>query len=158
MPAAGEQRQSRHYGHGTLIGKTSVPDMLCQSCQKREATCHVTSILGDLIQKRDLCPECFEAISPGAGTWAPADSPCQYCGGQAFSGGTDLLALLTGIEQVRLMCVPCNAEFQRYTLRELAALPEGLSHQEQLSALRSLRDKRDAHMRQWVSDRRSANP
>ena len=105
------------------------------------------------MQKRDLCQECFEALSPGAGLSAAAASRCEYCGGQAFSEGTDVLARLTGVERTRFMCMPCNAEFQRYTLQELAALPEGLSHQKQLSALRSLRDRRDAHMSQWVSER-----
>jgi protein-arginine kinase activator protein McsA len=127
--------------------------MLCESCHQREATCHVTSILGDLMQKRDLCQECFEVLTPGAGTLAAAASRCEYCGGQAFSEGTDVLALLTGVEQTKFMCMPCNGEFQRYTLQDLAGLPEGLSHQKQLSALRSLRDRRDAHMRQWVSER-----
>ena len=51
------------------------------------------------------------------------------------------------------LCLPCNAEFQRYTLQELAGLPKGLSHQKQSSTLRSLRDRRDAHIRQWVSER-----
>lgn len=130
--------------------------MLCESCHQREATCHLTSILGDLMQKRDLCQECFEALSPDAGTLAAADSRCEYCEGQAFSGGTDILALLTGIQQMRFMCMPCSAEVQRYMLQELAALPEGLSYKEQLSALRSLRDRADAHIRQWVSERGSA--
>ena len=103
------------------------------------------------MQKRDLCQDCFEALSPGAGTLAAASARCAYCGGQAFSEGTDVLALLTGVEQTNCMCMPCNAEFQRYTLQELAALPEGVSHPERLSALRSLRDQREAHMRQWVS-------
>ncbi len=105
------------------------------------------------MQKRDLCQECFEALSPGPGTVAAAASRCEYCGDQAFCEGTDVLALLTGVGQTRFICVPCNAEFQRYTLQELAALPKGLSHEDQLSALRSLRDRRDAHMRQWVSER-----
>ena len=105
------------------------------------------------MQKRDLCQECFEAISTGAGTLAAATSRCEYCGGQAFSEATDVLALAMGADQTRLMCKPCNAEFQRYTLQELAALPEGLSHEEQLSALRSLRERRNAHLRQWVSER-----
>ncbi len=122
--------------------------MLCESCHQREATCHLTSILGDLMHKRDLCQGCFEALSPGAGTVAAAASRCDYCGGQAFSEATDVLGLLTGVEQTRFMCMPCNTKFQRYTLQELGALPEGLSHEEQLNALRSLRDRRDAHMRQ----------
>ncbi len=127
--------------------------MLCESCHQREATCHITSIVGDLMQKRDLCQECYAAVSPGAGTSAAAASRCEYCGGQAFCEGTDMLAFLTGDDQTRSMCMRCNTEFQRYTLQELAALPEGLSHEDQLSALRSLRDRRDAHMRQRVSER-----
>ncbi len=105
------------------------------------------------MQKRDFCQDCFEALSSGAGTVAAAASRCEYCGGQAFSEGTDVLALLTGVGQTRFMCKPCNGEFQRYTLQELAALPEGLSHTNQLNALQSLRDRRDAHMRQWVPER-----
>lgn len=108
------------------------------------------------MQKRDLCPECFEALSVDGGTLAAAGSRCKYCGDQARSGGTDMLALLTGIHQMRLMCAACNAEFQRYILQELAALPEGLSYPKQLSAVRSLRSRAAAHMKQWVLKRGSA--
>src|SRR5437773_2903461 len=79
--------------------------MLCESCHQREATCHVTWIIGDVRQKRDLCPECFEASSPDAGRLACAqrDAMCEYCGGQPCAGDTDFFAMVTGVQKLRFI-------------------------------------------------------
>jgi protein-arginine kinase activator protein McsA len=129
--------------------------MLCDSCYQRPATCHVTSIVGDAMQKRDLCEECFEAMSPGMG---PALSPkpkCQYCGGERFCVGTDVLAIMLGTRETKALCIACNAEYHRFTQRALVSLPDGLSQERQLAEIRKLREEADAHMEQWVSERGS---
>jgi len=97
--------------------------MLCESCHQREATCHVTAILGDVIQKRDLCPECFEASSPDARGFASAqrDARCEYCGGQLCAGGTDFLAMVTGVQKLKFMCMPCSVEHNPLRSGRIAA-------------------------------------
>jgi hypothetical protein len=60
-----------------------------------------------------------------------------------------------GIQQMKFMCMPCTLEFQRYTQQELQRMPAGSSQQEQLAAIRTLCDKADTHMKQWVSERNS---
>ncbi len=32
--------------------------MLCRICKKKDATVHVTQIVGDKMQKQDLCADC----------------------------------------------------------------------------------------------------
>jgi hypothetical protein len=78
--------------------------MRCESCHQREATCHVTCIIGDVMQKRDLCPECFEASSPDASRLASAqrEARCEYCGGQPCAGGTDFLAMIMGAPKAQI--------------------------------------------------------
>src|SRR5438034_622836 len=117
--------------------------MLCESCHQREATCHVTAILGDVIQKRDLCPECFEASSPNATGFASAqrDARCEYCGGQPCAGGTDFLAMVTGVQKLKFICMPCSVERNRYIQEALQQDALGLSQHEQLALLRKLNEQ-----------------
>ncbi len=60
------------------------------------------------MQKRDLCPECFEASSPDARefTSAQRDAKCEYCGGQPCAGGTDFLDMAMGVQKLKFMCIP----------------------------------------------------
>ena len=131
--------------------------MLCDSCHQRPATCHIVSIVDDVQQTRDLCEECWEASSPEAKELASAqrEARCEYCGGQPCAGGTDFLALGTGMQRMKFMCMPCTLECQRFTEEELPRVPGGLSPPEQLTSIRMLRDKVDEHMKQWVSGRDS---
>ncbi|HTY88715.1 MAG TPA: hypothetical protein VMB80_14705 [Candidatus Acidoferrum sp.] len=128
--------------------------MLCDSCHKREATRHVTVIVGDMMQKRDFCAECFEADSPSvaAGAVDQSGARCEYCGGQPCAGAADFLALGTVIPQMKFMCVPCSLEYQRYLQQELEAGPGDLTQQQQLDAIRKLRERANAHMRQWAAE------
>jgi protein-arginine kinase activator protein McsA len=130
--------------------------MLCEKCHEREATCHSTTILDGVTQAADLCSECFDAsASPETRemTEAGRAAHCQYCGGYSCAGGTDFFALATGVQQMRFMCVPCTQEYYRYTQQELQRVSAGLSQEEQLAAVRSLRDAADTHMKQWISER-----
>ena len=129
--------------------------MLCDSCHQRPASCHVTSIVEDVMEKRDLCEECFEAMSPEKGPTASLKAGCRYCGAEAFCAGTDFLAIAVGIQEARVLCMACNEELQSFTDRELNALPKGLSQQKQLVEIQQLRERADAHMRRWVSQKGS---
>ena len=131
--------------------------MLCQNCHEREATCHVVAIADGVSRSRDLCNECFEAESPEAKERASEAraAHCQYCGGQPCAGGTDFLVLMTGVQQMKYMCMPCLMEHNRYIQQQLQQEDSGLSQQEQLAALRTLNIAADKHMKQWVSERDS---
>jgi len=106
---------------------------------------------------RDLCVECHEASSPEAREFAAAqrDARCEYCGGQPCAGGTDFLALVTGVQKLKFMCMPCSMEHNRYIQQQLQRDESGLSQQDQLALLRKLDEEADKHMKQWVSERDS---
>jgi protein-arginine kinase activator protein McsA len=129
--------------------------MLCESCQKNEATCHVCTIVDGVSQSRDLCIECHEASSPEARELSAAqrDARCEYCGGQPCAGGTDIFAMMTGVQKLKFMCMPCSMEHNRYIQQQLHPDASGLSQHEQLAMLRKLDREADAHMKQWVSER-----
>ena len=129
--------------------------MLCESCQKNEATCHVCTIADGVSQSRDLCIECYEASSPETRELLAAqrDARCEYCGGRPCSGGTDTFALLTGVQKLKFMCLPCSMEYNRYFQQQLQRAAFGLSQHEQLALLRTVNDEADSHMQQWVSER-----
>ena len=131
--------------------------MLCDNCHQREATCHVCAIEGGVMTSRDLCIECHEASSPEAGEFAAAqrEARCEYCAGQPCAGGTDFLAMVTGTQKLKFMCMPCSMEHNRYVQQQLQQHTPGLSQQEQLVLLRKLDQEADKHMRKWVSERGS---
>src|SRR5579862_5904557 len=114
--------------------------MLCESCQKNEATCHVCTIIDGISRSRDLCVECHEASSPEAREFSAAQKAahCEYCGGQPCAGGTDFLALVTGVQKLKFMCMPCSMEHNRFVQQWLRPEASGLSQQEQLALLRKL--------------------
>jgi hypothetical protein len=131
--------------------------MLCERCKKKEASCHVCTVVDGVSQSRDLCIECHEASSPEAREFSAAqrDARCEYCGGQPCAGGTDLLAMVTGVQKLKFMCMPCSMEHDLYIQQQLHPEASGLSQLEQLAMLRRLDREADAHMKQWVSERGS---
>lgn len=131
--------------------------MVCDNCHQREATCHICAIEGDIMTSRNLCVECHEASSPEAGEFSVAlrDARCEYCGGQPWSGGTDDLALATGVQKLKFMCRPCSMEHNRYSQQQLQPDVSGLSQEEQLALLRKLDREADEHMKRWVAERGS---
>jgi hypothetical protein len=135
----------------------SKPDqILCEVCHERPATHHVCN--ANTGKSSDLCAECFETSAPPEvlqSSIEVRDAHCQYCGGQPCAGGTDFIALTVGIQQTKFMCFPCTQEYYRYIQQEMSRDHEGLSQQQQLEEIRKVRDRADAHMKQWVSERGS---
>jgi hypothetical protein len=135
----------------------SKPDLiLCEVCHERPATHHICD--GGTGKSSDFCGECFQASVPPdiiQSTAAVRDAHCQYCGSQPCAGGTDMLALITGVQKSKYMCMPCSTEYYRFIQRQLSPDASGLSRQEQLTVIRKLVDEADAHMKQWVSERGS---
>ena len=133
-------------------------DMLCEKCQERDATFHTTTIIGDVSKTTDLCRECFESSGASFAKGLAQSlhgTRCQYCGAPATIGTMDHLALGTGEQHMMRFCNACSTEFNGYTMLALKQCPEGLSQQEQLEAMRQLREDAEQHMKQWVSKRQS---
>ena len=142
-----------------VMPQSPVSDMLCESCHQREASHHITCINGDVVQKRDLCPECFLASSPDALpesrrlATAQRDARCVYCGGQPYMCGTVLLAIVRGDQNLKFVCIPCSIEHNRYLQEHLQEDASALSQQEHSDFLRKLNEEADGHMKEWVSQR-----
>jgi protein-arginine kinase activator protein McsA len=131
--------------------------MLCENCQKREATVFVKAIEGDVIKSRDLCSECHDSSSPEARDFSNArrEGRCEYCGDQPCAGGTDIFAMMTGVQKMKFMCMLCSMEHNRFIQQHLQRDASGLSQHEQLDLLEKLDKEADVHMKQWVSKRGS---
>jgi protein-arginine kinase activator protein McsA len=130
-----------------VVSQSPVFDMLCESCHQREANHHITTCINaDVVQKRDLCPECFLTNSPDASpesrrlATAQRDARCVYCGGQPYLCGTVLPAILRGDQNLKFVCIPCSIEHNRYL-------------QEHSDLMGKLNEEADQHMKEWVSQR-----
>jgi protein-arginine kinase activator protein McsA len=133
---------------------TTPEQILCEVCHERPATHHVCN--ANTGKSSHLCAGCFEASAlPEVGRFSAAtrDAHCEYCGGQPCAGGTDFLALVTGVQKLKFMCMPCSMEHNRYVRQQLQQDASGLSQQEQLVLLRKLDEEANKHMKQWVSER-----
>ena len=67
----------------------------------------------------------------------------------------DFFAMMTGVQKLKFMCVPCSLEHNRYFQQQLRPEASGLSQPEQLAWLRKLDRDANEHMRRWVSNRGS---
>jgi protein-arginine kinase activator protein McsA len=131
--------------------------MLCEKCQKREATCHVMTEVEGGSTTSDLCNECFEATPSKARDLAAEmeAARCQYCGDKVFTAASESFMWTPGVEQTKYMCRPCTLEHQQFTQQELQKMSPGGSQQEQLAAIRALNEKTDQHMREWVAKKQA---
>lgn len=131
---------------------------LCDNCHERPATTHIIAIGEEGQKVRDLCNVCFEASATPEDLQfeeARKSACCQYCGGQPCAGGTDPFALITGVQRMKFMCMPCSLEHNRYIQQELGRASSNRHQQEQMAALRALDIAADKHMKQWVYERDS---
>jgi protein-arginine kinase activator protein McsA len=131
--------------------------MLCEICQKKEATCHLCAIVDGVSESKDLCEDCYKTTTPQFGAYLAAheEAHCEYCDGQPCVGGTDILALATGVQKLKFMCMPCSIEHNRYVQQRLQGCVEGLAPNDEAEFIRKLDRAANVHMRQWVSDARS---
>lgn len=108
------------------------------------------------MKSKDLCAECLDANAPATREFTAAAriALCQYCGGHPCAGGTDALALVTGVQKLKFMCMACSMEHNRF-IQEHLQDASGLSQQEQLALVRKFVEEADDHMRRWVSERDS---
>ena len=139
--------------------------MLCDICQKREATSHethCTNIKGEVPKERHLCNECFEASYPTqAHEMATAFKVgCKYCGGKPEIGGDDPFSTLTGDHKMRFLCKSCAGEYFGFVRRRLPGFGTGNITKDQIATIQktdipALFTELEEHMRKWVSKRDS---
>ncbi len=84
--------------------------MLCEICEERKATIHLSQIDGEVVNHSHFCDACFEASNPAAGHGLRAVWPagCKYCGGDPAIGG------LHALGGAWVMCERCADEFYRF--------------------------------------------
>ena len=133
--------------------------MLCEKCQQREATYHVTNVTSgsdDAPTTSDLCRECFEASSPAARELAiELQAGCCYCGGEPFCACPDLPAALSSGHRTRAICRLCWQEFSRVMSLKLPGMARGSITPEQAASLPAIFTELHEHMKKWISDRGS---
>jgi len=142
--------------------------MLCDICQKREATVHIahgTSNGGHVPKPSDLCGDCFESSNPTEASKASGiekvwEAGCQYCGGPPVIGGADPLATISGIHKLRCMCRPCADEYHRFLQVKMPGFGTGTMTKEQIAKIKTydipaIFTEAEEHLKKWVADRGS---
>ena len=145
--------------------------MLCNKCQTRNATVHINICTGDSDdepKKMDFCQECFEAADFKEKSALPINfedtlrAGCRFCGGEFYSGGMDLAALLGGVRKMNVLCKPCSEEYHRFLSLKLPGLGEPDRTKEQIAGLVAkagelpvIIAELEIHMKQWVAKRKS---
>jgi protein-arginine kinase activator protein McsA len=138
--------------------------MLCEICQKREATVHETQIAGDVHKSRDLCEQCFQATEPAQAIdlSAALKAGCRYCGGEPYAGGGSPLLAPAGAQGISFMCKPCAEEYYRFLDHKIPGFVECARTATVTDDLRAKLRARDfsailieveAHMKKWVAER-----
>jgi protein arginine kinase activator len=128
--------------------------MLCSICKEKEATVHLTQIVGDKMQKVDLCEECAKTkgVNDPAG-FSLADLLLGLGASQEMeqvAGGTDLKCPRCGFSQSdfkkagRLGCSECYATFAEGLEGLLKTMHKGTRHAGKVpEALRATREQAD---------------
>lgn len=147
--------------------------MLCDECQVREATVHITTCYGNRkkeSEQTNLCPECWvasdraKALAPPKDLEATLQAGCRYCGGEPCLGGFDALAAFGGVRKWRVMCRPCTEEYFGFLEGKLPGLGQSDRTPEQLTTFvakakacnfPAMLVELDEHMKRWVAKRKS---
>ena len=131
--------------------------MKCEGCQKKEAVCHLTFILGKQQFTKHFCDDCYtEQASPAEQAFlkeAPGKA-CEYCGSQPSFAGTDIIELCLGRQKPRFFCRPCAQEFNRVLQQETAGLQAALAADFQRIELEGVKSRLEQHMKRWSAQKR----
>jgi hypothetical protein len=127
--------------------------MLCQNCQKRDATCYISIQSGGTFTESAVCDECFEIQTPDVKEKASAAraAHCEYCGGRPCLSCFDFFGSVMGSPKTKFMCYDCSEAFAGYAMQEMdRPFPKvsGGSPQDGFMVMRSTIDK---YMAQWVA-------
>jgi protein arginine kinase activator len=127
--------------------------MQCSICKEKPATVHLTQIVGEKMQKLDLCEDCAKTkgVNDPAG-FALADLMLGLGASQeiAPTGGAEIKCTRCGFSQVdfkksgRLGCPECYATFAEGLGGLLKSMHKGTKHMgKSPEALRSTREQAD---------------
>jgi len=128
--------------------------MQCSICKEKPATVHLTQIVGDKMQKLDLCEECAKAkgVNDSAG-FALADLMLGLGASQEIeqaAGGAGLKCPRCGFSQAdfkksgRLGCPECYKTFAEALAGLLKTMHKGTRHEGKVpEALRATREQSD---------------
>ena len=128
--------------------------MLCTICKEKPATVHLTQIVGDKMQKLDLCEDCAKAkgVNDPSG-FALADLMLGLGASQEIEqagGGTELKCPRCGFSQAdfkksgRLGCPECYKTFAEALEGLLKTMHKGTRHEGKVpEALRATREQSD---------------
>lgn len=128
--------------------------MLCTICKEKPATVHLTQIVGDKMQKLDLCEECAKAkgVNDPAG-FALADLMLGLGASQEIEqagGGAEMKCPRCGFSQAdfkksgRLGCPECYKTFAEGLEGLLKSMHKGVRHEGKVpEALRENREQSD---------------
>ena len=130
--------------------------MLCSICKEKPATVHLTQIVGDKMQKLDLCEDCAKAKGlndPGNIGLADLDLVLGLGASQQVeqaAGGTELKCPRCGFSQAdfkksgRLGCPECYMTFAEALEGLLKTMHKGTRHEGKVpEALRATREQSD---------------
>ena len=128
--------------------------MLCSNCKEKPATVHLTQIVGEKMQKLDLCEECAKAKGVNdPGGFALADLKLGLGAAQEMeqsSGGTETKCPRCGFTQAdfkksgRLGCPECYKTFAEGLEGLLKTMHKGTRHAGKVpEALRESREQAD---------------
>jgi protein arginine kinase activator len=127
--------------------------MQCCVCKEKPATVHLTQIVGDKMQKLDLCEECAKAKGVNDTTFAMADMMLGLGASQELesaSAGLELKCTRCGFSQAdfkksgRLGCPECYRTFAEGLAGLLKTMHKGTRHVGKApEALRQSRDNID---------------
>jgi protein-arginine kinase activator protein McsA len=150
-----------------LTVRLSAPknNMLCDMCQKRDATIHTTKISGDVLKKSDLCDECFETSKPtdASNLAAALKAGCRYCGGEPYTGSGNSGVTVNGAIKLSFMCKPCAEEYFRFLRLKMPGFGSAALTKEQAAklakhncaAILTELTEAEEHMKKWLSERNS---
>jgi hypothetical protein len=141
-------------------------DMLCDACQKREATIHNTEIDGDVTRHSNFCDSCFEASQPteARDLTAALQNGCRFCGGEPYAGGHAPPTGLSGAFRMSFMCKPCTEEYYRLLDQKLpgfvacastATVSDELIAKVRACGLSAVFTELENHMTKWVAEKNS---
>ena len=132
--------------------------MRCEICQDREATLHVTFVVGGQPgseMRRDLCEDCARHNEELATGLSPKtnlkDECCVYCGAPSAYGVPDLLAAVEGTRHSRYLCERCAKENVRFMRQQLPSLASGAVSPAEMKTFPLVLARVDKHMKNWMN-------
>jgi hypothetical protein len=139
--------------------------MLCDICQKQEATTHETHCInteGGAPKQRHWCEECYEASNPSQAheLTTALRAGCRYCGGEPYTGSGHSLDGLGGTMKLSFMCKPCAEEYFSFLSQRMPGFGSETLTEEEIAKIvkcdrAAIFTEATEHMKKFVAERRA---